>query len=164
MKPEFVPIYAASISAIVAFLVAFLTSGRAVRLEADKIRLATQQTAFGKILDVRIREYPQLYALLSDLPKALERPSTVSTSLDELLRRINVWDSQYSIFFGPDTTNVCYAFRSALRAAIHGGSDELTDEVLGWAAKLELALRSDLGIHGIGYVGADLSPRGRERY
>ena len=108
MKPELIPIYSAVISAAVAVLVSWLSSRRTVRLELDRLRLATQQLAFAKLLDVRIREYPALYAMLSDLPKA----------------------------FKGDTA----------------------------AGRLELALRSDIGIHGIALTDSDLSPRSRDRY
>lgn len=163
MTPELVPFYSAIISAVVALCVSWLSSRRAVRLEIDKLRLATQQVAFSKLLDVRIREYPALYAMLSDLPKAFHNTTTVD--LEELLRRVNKWDSQHSIFLGPETSNICYAFRASLREAAgaeNGGA--VSPDVLEAAERLELALRSDIGIHGIAFAGSDLSPRPRERY
>ena len=69
MKSEFVPLYSAVISASIAILVSWFASRRTVRLEIDKLRLSTEQLAFSKLLEVRIREYPKLYAILSDLQK-----------------------------------------------------------------------------------------------
>jgi hypothetical protein len=168
MNNEFIPIYSAAVSAFVAFLVAWLTGVRAARVEIDKIRLGTQQAAFAKLLEVRIREYPGLYTLLSDLPKTIEHPSTVAVDLNTLLQRVNAWDSEFSIFLGPETSNACYEFRHQLRRVARertNNSGEVTSkELLNAAAHLELALRSDLGIHGIGVVGSDLSPRERDQY
>jgi hypothetical protein len=165
--PEFIPLYSAGLSAIVALIVAWVASTRTVRLEVDKLRLSTQQLAFSKLLEVRIREYPSLYAMLSDLPKALEEPSTVEVELGRLLRKVNEWDSKYAIYLGPETSNTCYSFRQALRNAVNLVADDrmkITEDLLGAAARLELALRSDLGIHGFGVAGADLAPREREYY
>ncbi len=164
MKPEFIPIVSAIISAAVAFLVSWFSSRRAVRLEMDKLRLSTQQLAFSKLLEVRIREYPALYSMLSDLPKAVHKENA-PVDLGQLLTRVNEWDSRYAIFMGPETSNICWAFRKVLR---NGATSEspatMSAQLLDAAERLELALRSDIGIHGIGVSGSDLSPRQRERY
>lgn len=168
MKPEYIPLVSAGASALVALVVAWLASARAVRLEVDKLRLATQQLAFSKILEVRIREYPTLYAMLSDLPKAAyDQPSTVSVDLKELLARVNEWDSKHAVFLGPETSNICDAFRQALVQALRErrpGAAPIPASVLNAAAHLELALRSDLGIHGFGVSDADLVLKSREHY
>src|SRR5262245_10844012 len=103
MKPELMPLYSAGISAAIALFVSWFSSRRSVRLEIDKLRLSTQQLAFSKLLDARIREYPRLYAMLSDLPKTVNNGASVD--LCELLARINEWDSQNALFFGPETSN-----------------------------------------------------------
>lgn len=164
MKPELIPIYSAVISAAIALLVSWFSSRRAVRLEIDKLRLSTQQLAFSKLLEVRIREYPELYSMLSDLPKAAQG-ETGAVDLEQLLSRVNEWDSRHAIFMGPETSNICYAFRATLRAAAGATSaPTMTAKLLETAERLELALRSDIGIHGIGVSGSDLSPRQRETY
>lgn len=173
MKPELIPLYSAALSAVVALLVAWLASNRTIRLEIDKLRLATEQLVFSKLLEVRIREYPKLYAILSDLPKALEEPSTTSVQRETLLSRVNEWDSQYSIFLGPEASNTCWHFRRTLRqallaappSAVLGHDPSTIRELLAAAERLELALRSDLGIHGIGVGGgAHLVSQERKHY
>lgn len=168
MKPEYIPLVSAGASAMVAILVAWLAGGRAARLEVNKLRLATQQLAFSKLLETRIREYPKLYAMLSDLPKAAyDNPPTVSVDLKELLGRVNEWDSQHAVFLEPQTSNACDAFRQALVHAVR--ETQPTDSQIPWsllaaAARLELALRSDLGIHGFRADEADLVPKTRDHY
>jgi hypothetical protein len=173
VKPEFIPLYAAAVSAIVAFLVALLTSLRTVRLEVEKIRLTTQQRAFEKLLDVRLAEYPKLYFLLSNLLKVIERSSDTVVLLRDLLRQVNERDSQHSIFLSPEASNICYEFRQKLLelAEDNPGNIRETDkprlsELLQWAERLELALRSDLGLHGIELAsnGSDLQAKARETY
>jgi hypothetical protein len=164
MRSEFIPLLSALISAVVALLVSWFSSRRTLRLELDKLRLSTQQLALSKLLEVRIREYPALYSMLSDLPKAAESESA-AVDLGQLLNRVNEWDSRYAIFMGPETSNTCYAFRQALRTAAGAESPaSATAQMLRAAERLELALRSDIGIHGIAVSGPDLSPRQRESY
>jgi hypothetical protein len=164
MRSEFIPLLSALISAVVALLVSWFSSRRALRLEMDKLRLSTQQLALSKLLEVRIREYPALYSMLSDLPKATESENA-AVDLGLLLNRVNEWDSRYAIFMGPETSNTCYAFRQALRAAASAESPASgSAQLLRAAERLELALRSDIGIHGIDVSGPDLSPRQRESY
>jgi len=139
-----------------------------IAVETDKIRLTTQQAAFAKLQEARIREYPHLYALLSDLQKALDQPATVTLSLHELLRKINEWDSQYAVFLGAETSNKCHAFRMTLVEIVRDMSaDEpsaITERLVDTAETLELALRTDLGIYGIGVDGPDLAPREVDGY
>jgi hypothetical protein len=134
----------------------------------DKLRLATQQLAFSKLLETRIREYPKLYAILSDLPKAAyDTPSTVSVDLKQMLARVNEWDSQYAVFLGPETSNSCDTFRQALIHAVREaqpGNSHIPLSLLEAAARLELALRSDLGIHGFRTAESDVVPKTRDRY
>lgn len=149
-------------------LVAWFAGARAARLEVDKLRIATHQLAFSKLLETRIREYPKLYAMLSDLPKAAyDSPSTVSVDLEQLLVRVNQWDSQYAVFLGPETTNSCDAFRQALIRAVREAEPvnrNIPLSLLEAAGRLELALRSDLGIHGFRTAELDLVPKTRDRY
>jgi hypothetical protein len=136
-----------------------------VRLEIDKLRLATQQLAFAKLLEARIREYPSLYAMLSDLSKALDQPSTVSIELAQLLGKVNEWDSQHAVFLDPKTSNKCNAFRQALLQAVRempAKGSPITTRLLETAKSLKLALRSDLGIHGFRIAGRDVTPGEQE--
>lgn len=165
MIKDYVPFITAIVSAVVAGLVAWLTSIRTVRLEKDKLRLSTQQLAFSKLLEIRITAYPKLYVILSDLLKAGEKQSIVSVQLTDMLQWVNEWDSQHAIFLSTDALNACYAFRQNLmRAAQSPGTPGLSDSLLQAAARLELALRSDLGVHGIELANGDLTPRGRQHY
>src|SRR6185369_15517581 len=103
------------------------------------------------------KEYPALYCLLSDLPKALESGSDIEVRLSDLLRRVNEWDSKHSIFLSPEASNICYGFRHKLLGLAEAHSGNIRDavdktrrsELLRWAERLELALRSDLGLHGM---------------
>jgi hypothetical protein len=168
MKAEYIPLVSAGASAVVALLVAWLAGTRAARLEVNKLRLATQQLAFSKLLETRIREYPKLFAMLSDLPKAAyDNPSTVAVDLRELLGRVNEWDSQHAVFLGPETVNSCDAFRQALLDAVRATQPNnlhIPETLLAAAARLELALRSDLGIHGFRASEDELVPKTMDRY
>ena len=164
MKSELIPLYSAIFSAGVAFVVAWLSSRRTIRLEINKLRLATQQLAFSELLKVRIQEYPKLYSILSDLGK-IARDESVAVNLEDIRDRIEQWDSAHAIFMTRETSNKCHNFRSILRRAAKPQSDRrISGELLRAAEELELALRSDMGIHGISMLGMDLAPTQRDSY
>jgi len=148
----FVPIAAASVSALVAALVAWITTRRTLRAEVERLRLAVQQKLLEQLVAARLAVYPELYAMLSELPKAARGTLSSPGVLRELLAKVNAWDSKHAILLGPDATNVCYAFRQTLADAGRG-ADEVDDtrlaDLFRRAELLELALRSDLGIYGV---------------
>jgi hypothetical protein len=142
-----------ALSAVVSMLVAWLTSRRTMVVEREKTRLAAEQSHLEVLVQARLKEYPALYALLSDLPKAFDRWPTVTIDLPNLLTQFNQWDSQHSILMSLETSNCCNRFRMALVDAVFQGrepseKDRFAD-LRTLAEHLELALRSDLGIHGI---------------
>ena len=136
---EYYPII---ISAVVAFVISWFSSRWTVRL-------STHSLAFSKLQEIRIREYPELYSILSDLLKALETRSPVD--LEQIISRVNEWDSKHAIFMERNTSNVCFDFRKALHSASTKTPTATPPNLHKAAVDLELALRSDLGIHGFNW-------------
>jgi hypothetical protein len=149
-----VPIIAAAVSALVAAAVAWLTARIGVKTELTRLRLGTQQKLLEQIVPMRLSAYPEMYSYLSDLVKACAIRTPDFQELRALLDKVNEWDSKHSILLGPDTTNICYDFRTKLQDIVGAGAVNPTREVdreaiLRHAELLELALRSDLGIYGV---------------
>lgn len=151
-------VVSAAIGALVSAGVAWFTARRSVRTEIDKLRLSVQQKLLEQLVAARLVAYPELYSMMSELVKAAAMQVNDPDFLRDLLQKVNIWDSRYSILLGPHTTNVCYEFRHALAKAAslpamatieHHESGREAAEVLRMAMKLELALRSDLGIYGV---------------
>ena len=158
------------LSAPVSLVVAWVTSRRTIVVETEKARFSAQQKALELVLTRRLATYPEIYALLSEIPKAFDDVPTVVLDLRSTLERFNVWDSQNSILMSNDTSNYCHEFRMALVAAVKAGrqpsSDDQFGDIRALAERLELALRTDLGLHGIGLKPKvrDLAPRSRSTY
>ena len=57
-------------------------------MEAEKTRLATQQKVFESLVARRLQVYPELYAILSDLPKAFDSVATLSLDLRKTLEQL----------------------------------------------------------------------------
>jgi hypothetical protein len=154
---EAATVVAAFVSALVSLFVARWTAARAFESELAKLHLSTQANIFGRLLDARLAIYPDLYALLSHLIKVRLRGPIDVTSLRNLIRAVDEWDSKHAILFGPRTTNDCYFFRDALQQLLAAADDPAHSQdlgrrkkdVLNLASRLELALRADLGIYGI---------------
>jgi hypothetical protein len=141
-----------TLGALVSVLVAWVTSRRTIVVEREKTRLSSEQGNLAFLVQARLMEYPALYSLLSDMAKAFDPYPTVSLDLECLLKQFNQWDSKHSILMSLETSNCCHKFRKALVKAVHGKltpSKENLAHLLERATELELALRGDLGIHGL---------------
>jgi hypothetical protein len=144
---------------MVSILVAWITSRVSDR---EKTRLAAEQRNLEILIGARLKEYPALYALLSDIPKAFDLWPTVTLDPAGLLKKFNEWDSQHAILMSSDTSNCCSRFRHALVMAVHkkrvpSQIDSFGDvQVL--AQDLEHALRSDLGLQGFKQEGGIIVP------
>jgi hypothetical protein len=154
----YAPVAAAAISALVSAGVAWFTARRSVAIEIDKLKLAVQQKLLEQLVAARLGTYPELYSMISELPKAARTDISNPASLQELLDKVNAWDSKHAILLGPHTTNVCYEFRQALAKGASLASKAPTEDhaaqghtatLFRQAELLELALRSDLGIYGV---------------
>jgi hypothetical protein len=124
----------------------------------QKLRLGVQQKLLEQLVAARLLVYPDLYFLLSEVPKAGRAAMSDPAALRHLLDQINAWDSKHAILLGPHSTNVCYEFRRTLTQVAslaressggEGTRQKAMDAVFAQAEQLELALRSDLGIYGI---------------
>ncbi len=136
-------------SAIASVGVALFTSWR---VDREKTRLAAEQRNIEILIGARLKEYPALYSLLSDLQKAFDRCPSVSLDPPSLLKKFNEWDSRHAILMSRDTSNCCNDFRNALIEVVFNqrvpGENDNFDELIRLAQRLELALRTDLGIEG----------------
>jgi hypothetical protein len=158
LPDSYMAITATTVSTIVSTLIAWATARSRVRVEVQKLRLGVQQKLLEQLVAARLVVYPDLYTLLSELSKIRRALVKDQTALVDLLDRVNAWDSRHSILLGPHSTNVCYEFRQTLAKAASIASDSASNEanvrkvleaVLAQAERLELALRSDLGIYGV---------------
>lgn len=118
------------------------------------------------ILSERLKLYPQLWGVLSDYAKILEkrpkRDGELHTAdVDSLLafnHNISRWDSAHSFILSTNASIACFELLRTLREVLNGrsadqGAQPITrDEYLLISAgltRLEVALRTDLGIYEI---------------
>lgn len=152
-------VVAALISAVIAAIVsagtAFWTSRSTVQLEMDKVVVAAQQTALQQIIEVRLKAYPEVYRLVSQLNKDARAKRITRAYLESFRLAFDGWDSRNGYLLGPESSNTVYAYRERLLRAISDseGGDFNPDSLLAAAERLELALRSDLGIYGFRLQG-----------
>jgi type II secretory pathway pseudopilin PulG len=152
-------VVAALISAVIAAIVsagtAFWTSRSTVQLEMDKVIVAAQQSALQQIIQARLKVYPEVYRLVSQLNKDARAKRVNRAYLESLRLAFDAWDSSNAYLLGPESSNTAYEYRGQLLSAISESerSDFSTTELLAAAERLELALRSDLGIYGFQLQG-----------
>ena len=147
---------------IVPGAVGLITSRWTASTEMTKLSVGGQQKVFEQILDDRLARYPELYWLLSAFRKSTEtkRPRTLDhTATSRLLTAANNWDSHNALFLGREAANTCALFRKELKTLSDTmerenriAREEEIDALVSHSTRLELALRSDLGIYGIDRV------------
>ena len=159
---------AALISAGIAAAVSAGTTYWTLEREIDKVVLATQQNALHKIIDARLTSYQTVYRLISQLAKDARKRSLTLEYFEKLLSEYDSWDSSFGYLLGPESTNTAFNFRQHLSYLVSSSLVEESNiqELLSNAGKLELALRSDLGIYGFQLQGPnpDLSTPKVEHY
>ncbi len=157
-------VVAAIISAVIAAMVsggtAFWTSRSTVRLEMDKVIVAAQQSVLEQIIQARLKAYPEAYRLVSQLNKDTRAKNIDSAYLESLRLAFDDWDSRNGYLLGPESSNTVYAYREQLLSAISESERSESERrdfslktLLVAAERLELALRSDLGIYGVRLQG-----------
>lgn len=154
MSPELiVPLGTALISGALAAVVAWWSGGRAAAAEVRRAVLSSQELALRQVISRRVDCYPEMYYLLSQLAKDLERGRVDLQYLERLEPKVDAWDSAHALFVSPGSLGGIWNFRVALSAAVrsNGESDEI-GELWKYIAPAELALRSDLGLHGMELV------------
>jgi hypothetical protein len=140
---------------IIPAVVALITARRTAGTELTKLSVGVQQKVFEQLVGGRLARYPELYWLLSSFRKSTggPRPRTLDhAALDALLTAVNNWDSHNALFLGREAAHVCAKFRTnlwTLSETNRNATEEEIDELVEHSTKLELALRSDLGIYGI---------------
>lgn len=148
-------VVAALTSAGIAAVVSMGTTYWTLEREIDKLVIATQQSALERIINARLSSYQKPYQLVSQLAKDANEESLPLGYFEKLLAEYDSWDSSYGYLLGPESTNTAYDFRQHLAYMV---SSSLIDEInlqllLSNAGKLELALRSDIGIYGFRLEG-----------
>ena len=150
-----VTVLVAVVPAVIALITALITARWTAGTELTKLSVGVQQKVFEQLVEARLARYPELYWLLSSFRKSTggSRPRTLDhATLDALLTAVNNWDSHNALFLGPEAAHVCAEFRTnlwTLWGTNRNATEEEIDGLVDHSNKLELALRSDLGIYGI---------------
>ena len=121
--------------------------------EIKKMRLETKKAFDSKLIEERLKRYPELFALLSQFIKDVEFGSVSKETVKTLLTAVNAWDSQNAIVLSHSTAKGCYDYRhylsNLLKNEENSFSEDRLKELHTMTAVVEFALRSDIGIYGI---------------
>lgn len=154
---------AALISAIISAIVAIYIFRSSMRREIKKAQIGS---LMEKITDQRIKQYPILFQIISDMIKVLKREPHVTPELAftkryviDCLARINEWDSHNSIFLGTDAISSIVWFRYAVYKLIknYEHDDEKISDIddcnliIRAIERLELSLKAEIGIFPLEY-------------
>jgi hypothetical protein len=135
-------------SAIVSYLISRSQSARASR----NLELELEQKFNDHLYRERLRCYPSLYEILSDLGKQLRQPSLTFSNFVETLRKIEAWDSKNAILTSGSTTHFLLNIRKVLRLYESRPQNEDPpfddrNNVFQALLRLEQSLKYELGVY-----------------
>lgn len=147
----------------ISILVSLIAARRAASHELRKIRRELTNIYSVKLLDVRVATYPDLYFLLSAFIMHIEGGSEkhmagqrlTRADARDLLRGIVIWDNKNALFLSPRALDRLFDLRRRLimllaESPLAKDDAPLPDRsifsLLAEAQRLELALKTDLGI------------------
>ncbi len=145
-------------------IMSLLISRNIVNTELKKLRYEMKKTYASKLLEARLNVYPTLYFLLSSFLKEARYKTIHKKTIETLLSQIDEWDSKNAILLGENSGRICYVFRENLWQLLHCTDEELKrnlsstqfiEELRTEAQKLELAIKSDLGIYGVDLIDGE---------
>ena len=143
---------------IVSICVSLFVSLRQTGIELQKLRAEIKKSYVGKLHEERLKFYPEIYFLLSDFAKKVDKRYLTKEEIHSFDAKINELDSKYSIYFSAQTGNIAYRFRRFLADSIIRDQDlnkenlrnsEILRNLCKKIGEFELSLKSDLGIYVI---------------
>ena len=159
MAENIFPALIALVGVVLSALISQVTSKRVAGNEIQKIRFEAKRTYEAKLLEERLRRYPQVFSLLSAFIKEIQFGAVSRETIGTLFTEVNAWDSQNAIVLSHSSAEVLYIFRQDLNTMLQASGDDQLEVKLGArefleglrskTANVEFVLRSDIGIYGI---------------
>ena len=122
------------------------------KTELRKIQTQQEQNYTKSLFDKRIEVYPKLYSMFSDYEKLIRDNKQSIESLHTLKDDVDLWNTQFGIFFTDSTTNISFRFRKYLNLLLtnDSGSNISIDDwnlVQKILLTFEKSLRTEIGIY-----------------
>ena len=158
---------------ILSALVSLLISRRVVAAESHKLLFEAKKIYDNKLLEARLAAYPNLYTLLSKFIKGTRQRSIDRSTLESFVAEVNEWDCKHAILFSTYAGKACHDLRYFLEDLLREKNETLIQRLssqavigtlIGKMRRLELALKSDLGIYGVDDIEGGLTVIVRDRY
>lgn len=173
MPKEIIVAIIALLGVVLSAFVSLLVSRRVVATESRKLRFEAKKIYDDKLLSVRVAIYPHLYFLLSSFIKMSRCKPINRDMLEELLNGMNEWDCKNAIFLSAHAGQACHDLRHYLSRLLTK-SDKALARILSSPnfsnvlaermRRVELGLKSDLGIYGVEIKSEALNVMIKERY
>jgi hypothetical protein len=154
MSTEILVAFIALGGVFISVLVSIITSTRTTATEIQKLRTEIQRTYADKLLDERLKVYPDMYYLLSDFRKKVKAGTFSKDDLEKLRTQTNEWNSKYSLLFSGQAVAVSYQFRKGLDEIIRNdiSSTININDLRNIAGEFELVLKYDIGIYTVEFA------------
>lgn len=131
-------------------LISFFVSKRNASLQVKDFIHKYSQELFIQ----RMRAYPDLYAILSNLAKKAQKEMLTITLIKETLKKIDDWDSKNILLVGQHVVLLLVQFEKKLEklATIEPdilNSDPIRNDIVKAVIQIERALKLELGVYSL---------------
>jgi hypothetical protein len=144
---------AAIMSGALVGAVSWLASRSTIRAEFRRMQLGLRHIQAQPLQEARLRNYPELYRLLSGAVKEVEVNGAGGFDFESLRAKVDEWDSTHSLLLSVPATRAVYSFRQHLaelcRSRELADSPQIAHRFVAELGKPELALKADLAVLGL---------------
>ncbi len=156
MSQEVIAAFIALGGVVFSVIASAYISLRQTNTELQKLKSEIAQTYTDKLLEERLKFYPDGYYLLTSFAKKIWKESISIEDLMEFDSQVNSWNSKYGILFSGNTNIVAYKFYRMMDELVDKTEDEVREmfmlnenkaNLVRSISELELALKSDIGIY-----------------
>jgi hypothetical protein len=130
------------------------------RSELKCIRKELEQSYEKSLFEKCVEVYPELYCLLGRYAKIIAYGKATRDDLQRFRDKVDEWNSKYSLFLTPATTDVSWRFRHYLSSLL--AEEDIVDIHWPRIARIlrtfENALKAEIGIFNIPPAGPALDP------
>ena len=158
MAPEIIVTIITGAGVILTVIVSSFFNWKKVNVELNSLKQQNQLTYATQLLEKRHELYPALYNTIIQFINSVRAKDIKRENLIELYHELTAWDQTNSIFLSARSQFRFFELLKSIRTIVNEGKGHPTwserQKILENIRKVELALKSDLGVFVVEFSGA----------
>lgn len=143
---------------ILTILVSSFFNWKRVNVELNQLKQQNQLTYATQLLEKRHEHYPRLYNVIIAYINGIRAKDIKNENLIALHKKLTAWDQDYSILLSAKSQFSLFRLLKSIRTVVNSKNKTPTrterKEIMESIRRMELALKSDLGVFMVEFSGA----------